>query len=266
MRLSIDHRTVYRFTEPQARIVQLLRVTPQNTHDQTIVDWHIAVDRDARLTEHRDGFGNAATMLYVEGPVERIEIAVSGEVVTTHSDGVLHGTWEPLPPRIFLRDTPATRAGTRIEAFAATIGRSSDTIAMLHRLNTAVRERFAPDDGRPEPGLTVEDVLERDDATARDLAQVFITAARSLGVPARYVTGYCNMPDAHRPTSHAWADAWVPELGWIGFDPMLELCPETHHVRVAVGLDAAGAAPIAGSRLGEGEEQLDVDVTVNVEE
>ena len=81
MRLSIDHRTTYRFTKPQGRIVQLLRVTPGNTHDQTVAEWHISVDCDALLREHRDGFGNRTTMLYAEGPLERLEIAVTGEVV-----------------------------------------------------------------------------------------------------------------------------------------------------------------------------------------
>lgn len=265
MRLSIDHRTTYRFTEPQARIVQLLRVTPQNTHDQTVVDWHISVDRDARLTQHRDGFGNATTMLYVEGPLDRIEITVTGEVVTTHSDGVLHGTWEPLSPQLFRRDTPATRVGEAVGRFVEDVGRGGDAITTLHRINAAVRQRFALDRGRPEPGLAVEDVLARDSATARDMAQLFIAAARAMGIPARYVTGYCDLADDHRPAPHGWADAWVEGLGWIGFDPTQGESPEEHHVRVAVALDAAGAAPIAGTRLGEGEEKLDVDVTVSGE-
>ena len=110
MRLAIDHRVTYRFAVPQARVVQLLRMTPENTHDQTVASWHIAVDCDARTRAHHDGFGNATTMLYCEGPLDGIEIAVSGEVVTSHSDGVLHGTNEPLPPRLFLRETPATKA------------------------------------------------------------------------------------------------------------------------------------------------------------
>ena len=67
MRLSIDHRTVYRFSEPQSRLVQMLRLTPENTHDQTVAGWRIDVDRDGRVRGGRDGFGNAVTMLYVEG-------------------------------------------------------------------------------------------------------------------------------------------------------------------------------------------------------
>lgn len=263
MRLSIDHLTRYRFSEPQARLVQLLRMTPPTTHDQTVADWHIAVDCDARLTEHRDGFGNRTTMLYAEGPIDAIEIAVSGEVVTSHSDGVLHGTPETLPPRLFLRDTPATRTSEAIAAFAHESVPEGGTISGLHRLNEAVRTRFTLQEGRPEPGLAAEAAFERDTATARDLAQIFIAAARAIGAPARYVTGYCDLHDDHRPTPHGWADAWIDGLGWVGFDPTLGLSPEEHHVRVAVALDAAGSSPVAGSRLGEGDERLDVEVIVS---
>lgn len=264
MRLSIDHRTTYRFSTPQDRLVQRLRMTPENTHDQTIASWHIAVDCDARMRRHRDGFGNCTTMLYCEGPLSSIEITVAGEVVTSHSDGVLHGTHEPLPAAMFRRTTPLTVADDAIAAFAQEQA-DKDPIATLHRLNHAVREQAIIDRGRPLPGRTAAEAFGSDASTPRDLAHVFIAAARSLGFPARYVGGYCDLEGDHRPTPHAWADAHVEGLGWIGFDPTLGLSPEEHHVRVAVGLDATDAAPVAGSRLGEGDERLEVEVTVSVE-
>lgn len=271
MRLSVDHHTVYTFSAPQTRIVQLLRMTPSHSHDQTVADWHIAVDCDARTSEHVDGFGNATTMLYVEGPVERIEIAVSGEVVTSNAAGVLHGSHEVLPARTFLRTTPLTQADGALTAFARdAAGDGPAGLAELHRLNAAVGERFTLHTGRPEPGLSAADAFTRDAATARDLAQVLIAGARAIGVPARYVTGYCDLHGQHRPTPHGWAELWLagygPGGGWIGFDPTLRLSPGEGHVRVAVGLDAAGSAPVAGSRLGEGEERLEVDVQVSGEE
>ena len=119
--------------------------------------------------------------------------------------------------------------------------------------------------GRPEPGLGAADAFDAATTTARDLAQVFIAAVRAMGVPARYVTGYCDLHDDHRPTPHGWADAWVDGIGWVGFDPTLGISPEDHHVRVAVALDAAGSSPVAGSRLGDGRECLDVDVSVSAQ-
>lgn len=263
MRLSIDHRTRYRFSEPQARLVQLLRLTPQNTHDQTVAQWRIDVDCDARLRSGRDGFGNCVTMLYVEGPLEAIEIAVSGEVVTSHSSGIVHGASEPLPPALFLRATEATPADRAIAAFARDVG-GEGALDCLHRLNDALHARFTMDRGRPLQGLDAGEAFAREAATPRDMAQMFAVAARSLGVPARYVSGYSRAcgEGSHRPTPHGWAEAFVDRIGWIGFDPCTGECPEEEYVRVAVALDAAGAAPVAGSRLGEGEECLDVDVSV----
>jgi transglutaminase-like putative cysteine protease len=263
MRLSIDHRTRYRFSEPQARLVQLLRLTPQNTHDQTVAQWRIDVDRDARLRAGRDGFGNCVTMLYVEGPLEGIEIAVTGEVVTSHSSGVIRGASEPLPPQVFLRTTDATPADPTIAAFAQDSG-GEDVLDRLHRLNDAFHARFTLDRGRPLPGLDAGEAFVRETATPRDMAQMFAVAARSIGVPARYVSGYTRAggDDDHRCTPHGWVEAHVERIGWIGFDPCTGECPEEQYVRVAAALDAAGAAPVAGSRLGEGEEMLDVDVQV----
>lgn len=264
MRLSIEHHTTYRFTTPQARLVQLLRMTPLNSHDQTVANWRIAVDRDARIREGRDGFGNATTMLYVEGPVTTIEIAVEGEVLTTHSDGVLHGVREVLPPALFLRATTATLPDPTILAFTREVAGDSKPLTALHALNTALHDRFAMDRARPQADLTAAAAFTRRTATPRDLAQIFAVAARSLGVPARYVSGYsvADKLGHHRPTPHGWAEAHVEGIGWIGFDPCTGRCPEEDYVRIASALDAAGAAPVAGSRLGEGDEELDVDVQV----
>lgn len=265
MRLTIDHRTTYRFSVPQGRIVQLLRMTPRNTHDQTVADWHISVDCDARLRDHRDGFGNRTTMLYAEGPLDGIEITVAGEVVTSHSDGVLSGTFEPLPPALFLRTTPATLADAALADFARETTDGRTPIAALHALKSAFHSRFAVAPGLPEPGVTAAQAFARDRVAPRDMAHMFIAAVRALGVPARYVTGYCDLQDGRQATPHGWADAWIEGLGWIGFDPTLGVCPEEHHVRVAVALDAVGSSPVAGSRLGEGRERMDVEVQVVAE-
>lgn len=263
MRLGVDHRTVYRFTAPQARLVQMLRMTPENTHDQTVASWRIDVDVDARMRRGRDGFGNAVTMLYVDGPIDEIEIAVSGEVLTSHSDGVVRDTHEPLPPRLFLRATSATAPDAAMTEFAEGLG-GTDPSSALHRLNRALHDRFALDRGRPEAGLTAARAFARDRATPRDLAQMFVACARARGSPARYVSGYCltAFDGAHRPTPHGWAEAHVEGTGWIGFDPCFGCNPRDDYIRVAAALDAAGAASVAGSRLGEGDEVLDVDVSV----
>lgn len=266
MRLSVEHRTTYRFTAPQGRIVQMLRITPEDSHDQTVAAWRIDVDCDARLREHRDGFGNLTTMLYVEGPVDGIEIAVAGEVVTSASGGVVHGPYDPLPPALFLRSTGLTAPDDALSAFAEDAATGSSVIARLHALNRAVNARFVLDRERGDASRTVKDAFGEPAATARDMAHVFVAAARALGIPARFVSGYSAVAGDHRPSPHSWAESFVEGLGWVGFDPTIAQSPEDRHIRVAVALDAYGATAVAGSRLGEGRECLDVDVTVQRED
>lgn len=247
MRIAVDHRTQYRFTAPQRRLVQLLRLTPGDTMHQTVVNWRIDVSCDARMRETRDGFGNIVTMLYVDGPVDEIEIAVAGEVLLTGSDGIVRGPEEPLPPMVYRRNTRLTQIDDKIAARVAALGDpSTHPLDWLHRLNADL-SRDAP--------------VER----AREAAHRFLAAARHAGFPARHVSGYSLAACAERARArpHDWAEAYVDGLGWVAFDPAFGISPDTDHVRVAVGLDATDAAPIAGSRLGQGEERLDVEVAVN---
>ena len=264
MRLSVDHRTVYRFSTAQNRLVQMLRMTPENHHDQTVATWRIHIDCDAKMRPGRDGFGNAITMLYVEGPVNAIEIEVSGAVLTSHSQGVLNGVAEVLPPAVFLRETALTPRDPAIRDWAASVAGEAERATGLRLINEALQRRFAHDLGRPTGGLDAATAFTRDSGTSRDLAHIFVVAARSLGAPARFVSGYALIDGEHRPTPHGWAEAFVDGAGWIGFDPCTGKSPEEDYVRVAAALDAVGAAPVAGSRLGEGAEELDVDVSVSL--
>ena len=94
-------------------------------------------------------------------------------------------------------------------------------------------------------------------------AEQRVAAARHLGVPARYVTGYLHLDDDDAAVAnHAWAEAHVPSLGWVGFDPANNICPTERYVRLACGLDALSASPVTGTRRGGGAERLSVDVLV----
>ena len=124
MRLSIDHRTRYSFSEPQARVVQQLRMTPLDFGAQTIIDWNLDVNCDARLREGRDGYGNVTTMLYVDGPVEAVELIVRGEVLTDDRGGLVSGVCETLPPLFYLRQTPLTGADPAITALSEKLVRA----------------------------------------------------------------------------------------------------------------------------------------------
>lgn len=245
MRLTIDHLTSYRFTAPQARVVQLLRLTPSDHDGQTVVDWRIDVDCDVRLRAARDGFGNVVHMLYADGPLDAIGIAVRGEVLTEPRSGVVSGAMETLPPLLYRRSTAATQADEALAALARDAAAGADAIERLHALNAAVH---ACAEGR----------------RPRELTHMFLAAARSLNIAARFVSGHCLDCEAGRPerTAHSWAEAFVDGTGWVGFCPSFGISPDERYVRVATGLDARSAAPVSGTRRGGGEEALDVRVDV----
>lgn len=263
MRIAVEHLTQYRFSDPQSRLVQMLRLTPGDTIDQTVLSWRIDVDCDVRLRDTVDGFGNKVTMLYAEGPIEEIAIIVAGQVLTTESNGVVRGSHEPLPEGIFLRETPRTATDEALTAFARDhLGSGSDTLDRLHRWNAALAGRFPGAPDLPDMGLSAAQAFATPAPTSRGLAHIYIAGARALGIPARYVSGY-RQHEGGESAPHGWAEAWVPDLGWVGFDPSVGISPDEGYVRVAVGLDAPGAASIAGSRLGQGSEEMAVDLHVD---
>ncbi|WP_448661827.1 transglutaminase family protein [Sphingomonas sp. CJ20] len=263
MRIAIEHRTRYRFTEPQARLVQVMRLTPCDTASQTVVSWMVGVDCDARMRDAVDGFGNAVTMLYAEGPLDAIDVTVTGEVLTGDTSGIVRGAPEPLPPMLFLRETPRTAPNAALRDFAAdATGAATSLLDRVHRLNAALHARFPCLPDAPDTGTSAAQAFAGEAATSRDVAQMFIAAARSLDVPARYVSGY-HLAGGTHVAPHAWAEAHVAGIGWIGFDSVTGLSPDAGYVRVAVGLDAAGAASIVGTRIGHGDEALDVDLNVD---
>ncbi len=265
MRLNVEHVTRYAFSQPQKRLVQLLRMTPSDFAAQHIVKWDVDVDCDAKIRSNRDGFGNILTLLYIDGPVERIELTVSGEVLTSDHSGVIADADEPLPPAAFLRSTELTEADEAIGNFAADVAAAqADPLKRMHLLMERLLNEI-----RFEPTL---DAVERDAATAfaankgvcQDHAHIFCAAARSMAIPARYISGHLYRRDGAeiQEASHAWAEAWLQDLGWVGFDPANGISPDEAYIRVATGLDYRDAAPVAGQRLGGGEETLGVEVRV----
>lgn len=263
MRLYVSHRTDYRFSEPQTRLVQLLRLTPANHAGQSIVSWSIDMDRDARLKPARDGYGNETVMLYVDGPVDGITLTVSGEVLTEDHAGMVKGTTEPLPPLHFLQSTMLTHADAAIRDFVDALKLPTDPLAGAHMIAEAVHEHLALDEPHEAGDHRAAAVFAGRKGDAQGAAHLLIAAARAARYPARFVSGHLYRPyegEAH--AVHAWAEVYVDGYGWIGFDAHEGRCPTESYVRVAVGLDHTQAASVSGARTGRGSETLNVDVRV----
>lgn len=264
MRIRIDHATTYTYAAPARFIVQLLRLTPRSNEGQQVRAWGLETDVDARLRRAEDAFGNVVHALYTERPCDSLTVRVSGEVHTTETAGVLKGVTERLSPLVFLRETPLTRADAALVEFAEAARSAGSPLDQLHGLMSALHGRMSFEVGATDAGHTAAEAFALGSGVCQDYAQIFIAAARRLGVPARYVSGHLVRSDGQveQDAAHAWAEAFVDGLGWVGFDAANGVCPGEAYVRVAAGLDSLGASPVRGTSYGGGAESLDVRLTV----
>ena len=136
-------------------------------------------------------------------------------------------------------------------------------IDLLHRLSAKVLAQVAYVTGETNVYTTAEEAAELGMGVCQDHAHIFIGAARALGVPARYVSGYLMMNDRiEQEAGHAWAEAHVEGLGWVGFDVSNGISPDERYVRVATGRDYREAAPVTGMSYGAGDSLLQVRLAV----
>jgi transglutaminase-like putative cysteine protease len=127
-----------------------------------------------------------------------------------------------------------------------------------------INEDMKFDEDPTHSGTSAIEAFALKRGVCQDYAHIFIACARSAGVPARFISGHFSRSDGeiHQEAGHAWAEAFVPDLGWVGFDAANGICITDAHIRVAVGLDYLGAAPVRGTRYGGGAETLSVAVKV----
>jgi transglutaminase-like putative cysteine protease len=266
MQLTVRHVTTYAYAQPARGIIQLLHATPTSFVGQNVLDWRIDVDSDARLREGRDGYGNVTHMLYVDKAVRSLSVSVSGQVLTEDRAGVVMGLPHDLPPQVFRRSTPLTEPGPAVAALAAsTLGGPDPALGRLHNLNARLYETMRFDTEATGTETSAEQAAAAGHGVCQDFAHMFIAAARLMGIPARYVSGHLFRRDgAHcQEASHAWAEGWVGDLGWVAFDPTNGISADDAYVRVACGLDYRDAAPVSGARSGGGAEDLAVEVSVS---
>jgi transglutaminase-like putative cysteine protease len=265
MRLKIFHCTTYRYDPPATGVIQILRMTPASHDGQYVAEWQIDISSDSRLDVHEDAFGNVIHVM-TNGPTGDLTISVEGLVETHDNGGVLRGTDERFPPSLFLRSTSLTAANPAIAAFARELRAESedDLLGFLHSLMTQVNEHMIFDEDPTHSGTSAAEAFALKRGVCQDYAHIFVACARTGGVPARFVSGHFLRSDGmiDQRAGHAWAEAFVPDLGWVGFDPANCICTTDAHVRVAVGLDYLGAAPVRGTRYGGGTETLSVAVKV----
>lgn len=262
MLIHIRHTTTYHYPAPVSHAVLALRLTPPEGPGQRVQDWRIEAPGAHTPCTYTDAFGNVVHLATTPGAHEALTITASGTVETADTGGIAGHTGEAVKPEIFLRPTQATAPDAAITALALA-ARAETRLASMHALMALVHAAIAYTPNSTHSRTTAAEALAAGQGVCQDHAHVMLAAARSLGIPARYVTGYLLLHDAAAaPAHHAWVEAEVETLGWVGFDAANNLCPTERYVRLATGQDAAAAAPIRGIHRGNAASRLTVEVTV----
>jgi len=266
MRLAIRHVTRYRFAPPLAHGLQRLRLMPKETHGQSIADWTMDLSGARLEASYDDHNCNHVSLISLLPGTAELEIACSGTVDTADRSGIVGKHAGRLPLWAFTCQTGLTRPGPRLRALAQGVEREhggGDRLSLLHGLSTAILDAVPYAVGHTDAATSAEEALAAGRGVCQDHAHMFLGAARQLGIPARYVSGYLMMNDrVEQDAGHAWAEAHVDGLGWVGFDVSNGISPDARYVRVASGRDYAEAAPVTGISFGGSHSTLAVSLEV----
>ena len=257
MRLSISHATTYNYAYQVRGSIQYLRLTPQSSERQRVLDWRLELPGPAQ--EQRDPYGNILHVLSMEQPHQSI-------LITAHGDVEIE-TWheceqDSQAPQPFLRETRLTHADTALSQFALKVcGSSRDRPALVDLMHElAAVMAYSP--GATDVEFTAAEAFSSSAGVCQDHAHAFIACTRSLGLPARYVSGYLLSEDTSHLASHAWAEVWLAGA-WYSFDVTNGLSRPERHLKLAVGMDYLDACPVRGMRRGGGSERMDAHVLVS---
>lgn len=253
MKLNIDHKTRYHYDDQVKLSTQYLRLTPQNTPYQRIVRWELTLPGEATKTV--DAYGNVMHVLTLDSPHQILEIQAHGEVD-------IHEVAEDcelqecgLSPLVFLRTTPLTRPDRDIKAFALNYWQPEAPEASLDAMMAALLAKMPYRPGSTTVADTASDVFARGTGVCQDHSHVFLACCRSLGIPARYVSGYLYTDNSEHVATHAWVEAWLEDR-WQSFDITNNTRDTRQHLKLAVGIDYLDACPVRGMRLGGGGEDM----------
>ena len=280
MFFTIRHITRFRYATPVSESLMEVRMHPRSEGTQRCLSFQLSVTPKARVFSYRDYLGNMIYHFDVPG-YHRQLLLVAESLVDLQTPQPLPSSlgssawndldaevargdfWEMLMPSQFVRFTPA------LEAFAAEVGaeRRSDPLSLLIELNEAVSKSFEYVPRSTKVDSPIDVALESRKGVCQDMTHIMGALVRRVKIPCRYVSGYLyhsrlNEDRSADGASHAWLECFLPELGWVGFDPTNNLMAGSRHIRTAVGRDYADVPPTLGTMKGRAETELQVRVRV----
>lgn len=280
MYYHIEHITRFRYSQPISESVMEVHMQPRTEGNQRCLRFNLYTNPQAKTQYYPDyqknivhffdiPFRHMQLILRAESLVELLPHPAQPESLPLDSwsaiDAMIteHEHWD------MLRPSERTEPTERLAVFAREIDsrRRDDPLTVLRQLNTAIYEAFDYMPQSTDVDSPMDEALEKRRGVCQDLAHIMIALVRGLGIPCRYVSGYLyyrhDNPDRSTPDqSHAWVEALLPPLGWVGFDPTNNILAGERHIRVAIGRDYTDVPPTKGVFKGAAESELEVEVHV----
>jgi transglutaminase-like putative cysteine protease len=284
---TVLHRTTYQYKSDVAYSRLVAHLVPRATKRQASLQVDVSVTpQPAKRFERTDFFGNTTTWFVIDEPHDTLEVLAESRVAVEPVVPLVPATslaWELVRESFdtalgtsayesvqFTFDTPLTATDETVVAYArSSFPRGEPLLAALIDLNHRIHADFTFDAEATDTRTTVKQAFELRAGVCQDLAHVGIACIRSMGLAARYVSGYLlTHPPPGRErlvgadASHAWFSAWVPPYGWVDFDPTNDMLPSDQHITVAWGRDYGDVTPIHGIITGGSEQDVEVAVDV----
>ena len=282
-RLRVRHVTRYAYDRPIARSAHRVHLRPIDDWKQTVAAHQLKVSPRVQELEYEDVFGNWTTRFDIIKPYKHLTITAESVVEVLDVDPFAFAAlpirpsfplvWMPwertmLSPYLTPDELPETELVELYDYAMSFVKRNKgDLMETLFAMNLTLFRDYQYVPGCTTIDTTAYDVMAQARGVCQDFANLFITLARLLGIPARYVCGYIftgnsGIARATSDASHAWVQLYIPNVGWKNFDPTNGVLPQTDHVRVAVGRHFRDATPTSGTIYTPAEEIMTTEVTV----
>ncbi len=276
----IQHHTRFRYSHAVTEGFMEVHMQPISDEQQQCLSFQIVVEPQARVMAYEDFMGNRVHHFNTPGRHDQLLMMTDTMVACQRQaplpSALTSRSWEALDNANltiafwdFLSPSHFAKPTRLLLEMVQEIGleRRMDPLTLLRWLNTAVYEYFAYVPQSTQVDSPIDEALTNRKGVCQDFAHIMIALVRQVQIPCRYVSGYLyhrdNKDRSLEDASHAWVEAWLPELGWVGFDPTNNLIAEERHIRVAVGRDYADVPPTRGVFRGDAESELDVGVLVD---
>jgi transglutaminase-like putative cysteine protease len=267
MKLRIQHTTLFSYDDRIAEAYTEMRLAPTDDAGQRRASFHLVTEPRGDVLHYADRYGNEVHYFDVLRPHDRLKVTAKSEVHTADAFVDERRELSPLDRFDFLMPSPYAPQEAMFRKLAEPCVLAVNAAGTAHALMEKVHGALSYVPGATDVKTRADEALRIGSGVCQDFAHVMIAASRSVGLPARYVSGYLNSPGATErqdAASHAWVDVFTPDEGWISLDPTHNCRQNENYVRLAVGRDYGDVPPTRGVYKGNATEEMNVSVKVEV--